>query len=149
MAVKAYPKGIAAHDKSDWDDGGNVYYVILLQAGSYNNAHEYVADLLGADGVELTAGGYTHQPLGSRTSQVSGANVILDGADLAYGNLAAGQTIASAVVCRQAGASRNNATDRLIGFYDGGTPPNAFGQTTNGGPVDLLWPTSGILQYQT
>ena len=103
----------------------------------------------GAGGVEVSVIGYSHQPLGSRTSQVSGANIVLDGPDIAFGNLDVGQTIASAVICRQAGASRNNATDRLVGFYDGGTPPNAFGQTTNGGPVDLIWPTSGILQFQT
>jgi hypothetical protein len=145
MAVKTYPGWVDDYGAPDWANGANVYYVMLIKTGTYNAAHLTVTD---AGFAELTVGGYSKQNTSARTSIVSGANVNLDAADVAFGNLAAGETIIAAVVVRQIGGAPAGI-DRLAGFYDGGTTPNELPFATNGGPFDVVWPASGAFQGQT
>ena len=146
MAVKAYPDWVSNYGGTDWGDGTKTYYCMLIKTGSYNAVHVTVAD---ATLTEITAGGYAKQNVTSRTKAVSGANVNLDGNDVAFGNLANnGESIIAVVLVRQLGGAPAT-TDRLAGFYDGGASPNNLPFTLNGGPFDVIWPAAGAIQYQT
>jgi hypothetical protein len=146
MAVKVYPSWVNDYGHPDWANGSNVYYVILIETGSYGTSHTTITS---ASLDQIDSVGYAAQALTGRTSILSGATVIADGSDVPFGTLSVNlDTIISAVIVRQLGGSPAS-TDRLCAWYDGGVAPNDLPYTVTGGTFEIVWPAGGIIVSST
>jgi len=105
--------------------------VLLLQAGYvYNPDHLHVSDLTPATN-ELSVAGYARQALTGLAVSQDDVNDRAEAvaSQVSFGALAAGETVASAVVFDDTNAT--DATRELVAFYSLGSVP------TNGGTVSL------------
>ena len=144
MASLVYHSGFA--DLLTWSTGIdylNDTIKIMLVDNTYtpNKDDEFVdaGGGSGAKAAELGVSGYGRQTLASKTIAKSSANdrVELDAADVTFTGLAAGETIAAAVVLKDAGGA--DTGNKMLCYLDVADTP------TNGGNVSLQFATNGFL----
>lgn len=84
--------------------------------------HPYLNSFTGGGGVEISVASYARQTLGTKTAAGNNAKdqFEFDCADVAFGNLEAGQTVKSLIVYRQVGGDDTTpANDELLLYDDG------------------------------
>lgn len=114
--------------------------VLLVTSGyTFDPDHDFVADLTPGSN-EISVAGYSRQVLGGEVVVVDDANnrVEFDATDVVFSGLAAGQTIAAAVVYLHTGS---DATAQLLAYIDLADTP------TNGGDVTIQWDPEGIFYF--
>lgn len=146
MANLVYNKGLEELGKATTDlDGSTLTLMLVKSSYSVNKDHLFVDDGSANDPAshEVTVGGYSRQNLANKTVTRDDTNdfAYLDADDIAYGALAAGETIGGAVLFRNTGS---DATSPLIAFYDltdtptnGSTITNQWATPANGGVLKL------------
>lgn len=147
MADTIYTQFLAdlANGTEQWDDASTYRVALLGSTTSYtpNKDHKTFADVTTNGGVESNASGYARQSLtGRAVTEVDGSDwVVLDAADVAFGNLN-GDTILTILVLKRVGAS-DASTDRLVCAFDSATA--GLPVTCNGGPISITWNANGLL----
>lgn len=104
---------------------------VLLVNTSYvfDPDHNFVSDVVAN---EISAGGYSRQPLTGETITEDDTNdfAYLHADNVAFGALAAGQTIGGAILFKY---NASDSAAEVIAFYDVTDTP------TNGGTITLNW----------
>lgn len=131
----------------DFDAAGTVIRCLLERSTSGytpNKDHDFVGDL--ASLVEITVASYGRQTLGSKAVTIDDANdrVELDFADIAFGNLEAGETVDALIFYRQVGGDDTTPNDDdLIAYVDTATGlPAVLG----GGAFNVTINAEGFIQ---
>lgn len=112
--------------------------VLLLKSGyTFGAGHQFVSDLTPGSN-ELTVSPYSRKTLASLATALDGTNhrATMDAADVDFGALATGETIASAVIFVHV---TNDSDSWLVGYIDTGGFPLA----TNGEVVKIQWDATG------
>jgi hypothetical protein len=86
----------------DLDNAGVVIKVLLLRDTStyvFNKAHDFISDIFGNGGVEISVASYLRQTLGSKAVTVDDTNHrgVFDCANIQFGTLESGQTVEAAL----------------------------------------------------
>lgn len=122
MANTLYNRGVGYATQEGW---ANIVMRVLLvrDTSTYtpNKDHDYLTDFTGNGGVEVTASGYARDTIDSVTvtPDDSGDLANVDGADLDFGEVAAGQGWEAALVYIQVGGDDTTpADDVLLAWFD-------------------------------
>lgn len=105
-----------------------------------NIDHDYLDDFTGGGGVEISVASYARQSLASKAIAYDATKnqVEYDAADIAFGNLEAGQTVKAFLVYRQVGGDDSTpANDDLILYDDGKIDVVLAANAANG--ATALW----------
>jgi hypothetical protein len=145
MANLVYNKGLEELAKALTDlDAADLRLMLVKSSYTANKDHLFVDDGSANDPAshELTVGGYARVALASKVVTRDDTNdfAYLDADDVAFGTLAAGETIGGAVLIRHTGT---DTTAPLIAFYDLADTP------TNGSTITHQWATpanGGVLK---
>lgn len=127
MASAAYNRGKSIVSKSQWE-AGNLRCMLVKTGFSFDNNHDFVSDI---SANEATVSGYARQTPANATATVDDTNDRVDFTfdDVAYGALAAGETILGMVVFDNVGGA--DSARQLIAFIDVPDTP------TNGGTITI------------
>lgn len=131
----------------DWSSGSVIRCLLERSTSTYvpNPDHDFVSSLTGL--VEISVASYARQSVGTPTVTEDDTNdwAKLDGNDLAFGNLEAGQTVKALIFYIQTGGNDSSPTDDiLVARYDtdsGGALPAALG----GGAFNVQFNVNGLM----
>lgn len=130
MSNTIYPKGREGFAGGDvaWDS--DTIKLVAVDSGYvYDAAHDFLADV-GAAARVATSSAFTGKSI---------TNGVLDADDVTLSALPAGDTITAIVVYQDTG---NEATSRLLLFFDTKSDTTAISVATNGGDVVITWSNS-------
>lgn len=147
MANLVYNKALEEIAKAASDLDGSTLKVMLVNSTyTANKDHLWVDDGTVDDPAshEISVSGYSRQTLSSKAITRDDTNdfAYLDGDDVVFAALAAGQTVGGAVLFRDSGS---DATSPLLGFYD------LSDTATSGVDLTVQWaaPSSGAIMKLT
>lgn len=148
MANAVYNKGLEELAKALSDlDGSDLRVLLVKSTYTFSKDHLFVDDGSADDPAshEVTVAGYTRQTLANKVVTRDDTNdfTYLDGDDVVFTGLAAGETVGGAILFRHTGT---DTTAPLMSFYD------LVDTATNGGNVTMQWNTpanGGVLKLQS
>ena len=117
---------------------GKTVKCLLLKTGyTHDPDHDFVDDLTPAS-FELTVSGYSRQEITNVAATLDTANnrCKIDGDDVTFTSLVAGETIVAAVAYVHLGA--DDAANPVLGYID------LADVATNGGNIVITWNAAGI-----
>lgn len=140
MANGVYNKGKASIANGGIDLDTSTLKVMLVDSSyTFNADHNFIDNAGAGDPIdqEITVSGYSRQTLTTPTVTQDDTNdfAYLDGDDVVFTALAAGQTIGGAILFDNAGGA--DTARKLIAFYD------LTNTATNGGNVTIQWAVVG------
>lgn len=127
MSNAVYPKGREGFAGGDvaWDS--DTIKLVAVDSGyTYDAAHDFLADV-GAGARVATSSAFTGKTI---------TDGVLDADDVTLASLPSGDTITGIVVYQDTG---NEATSRLLLFFDTKADTTAINVATNGGDVAITW----------
>lgn len=130
MANTIYPKGREGFAGGDvaWDS--DTIKLVAVDSGYvYSAAHDFLNDV-GAAARVATSSAFTTKSI---------TNGVLDADDVTLASLPPGDTITGVIVYQDTG---NEATSRLLLFFDTKADTTAISVATNGGDVVVTWSNS-------